>query len=501
MHSTWNAPPSRCSRAPTTSATAPPMPASTSSKMSVLPGASVDRQRLQREHDARQLAARRDARQRLQVFAGVRRDVELRRRRCRGRSTAPRHRAARSGPRTASSAIASSPSAFSRALANTSRGCAPPRPRARAATLSIRRVARSPARHRAPRRARSRARGRAARCRSARAWSRRRPATVRASSSAARAAPGDPRPPGAAPATRRCLRRTIARKNARSSSCDLMRVARVEVRREPRVERRQLADLLPHRAERRQRRARRLRTAPCRLRAHSRWRRSALASTCASASSSSSSPGCGFDAIDLGELEREELRSRGLLLLGLRRSRCALVAQPLPSARTPLPPLRVAASATANSSSRSRCAADRAAPDVRAGRADRRASRTASRSAALVASAPSTNARLRPCAEISRRTIISLPSGVSKIASTVAVSSPVRTRSAEARPPSSRPTASTRIDLPAPVSPVRTFKPGLELELETVDDGEVADAEKAKHSGCTADVRAEVQSYQMFDSA
>ena len=34
-----------------------------------------------------------------------------------------------------------------------------------------------------------------------------------------------------------------------------------------------------------------------------------------------------------------------------------------------------------------------------------------SRSAALVASAPSTNARLRPCAETSRRTIISPPVG------------------------------------------------------------------------------------------
>ncbi len=36
----------------------------------------------------------------------------------------------------------------------------------------------------------------------------------------------------------------------------------------------------------------------------------------------------------------------------------------------------------------------------------------------------------------------------------VADSSPVRTRSPEARPPSSSPTASTRMDLPAPVSPV-----------------------------------------------
>ena len=42
MHSTWNRSPSSRSRAPTTSATAPPMPASTSSKISVLPGSSVE---------------------------------------------------------------------------------------------------------------------------------------------------------------------------------------------------------------------------------------------------------------------------------------------------------------------------------------------------------------------------------------------------------------------------------------------------------------------------
>lgn len=42
MHSTWQCRPSRCSLAPTTSATAPPMPASTSSNTSVLPGTSVE---------------------------------------------------------------------------------------------------------------------------------------------------------------------------------------------------------------------------------------------------------------------------------------------------------------------------------------------------------------------------------------------------------------------------------------------------------------------------
>ncbi len=42
MQTTWNRDARRCSLPPTTSATAPPMPASTSSKISVLPGASVD---------------------------------------------------------------------------------------------------------------------------------------------------------------------------------------------------------------------------------------------------------------------------------------------------------------------------------------------------------------------------------------------------------------------------------------------------------------------------
>ena len=45
-----------------------------------------------------------------------------------------------------------------------------------------------------------------------------------------------------------------------------------------------------------------------------------------------------------------------------------------------------------------------------------------------------------------------------------------------ARPPSSRPSASTSMDLPAPVSPVSTFRPG-RGEGDVGDGGEVADAE------------------------
>ena len=48
----------------------------------------------------------------------------------------------------------------------------------------------------------------------------------------------------------------------------------------------------------------------------------------------------------------------------------------------------------------------------------------------------------------------------SKSASTTASSAPARTRSASGRPPSATSSAWSRIDLPAPVSPVTTLKPG-----------------------------------------
>src|SRR5918993_1170330 len=52
------------------------------------------------------------------------------------------------------------------------------------------------------------------------------------------------------------------------------------------------------------------------------------------------------------------------------------------------------------------------------------------------------------------------PAGMSSSADTAAVFSPLRTRPASARAPSARPSASSRIDLPAPVSPVSTPRPG-----------------------------------------
>src|SRR5688572_29661133 len=77
-----------------------------------------------------------------------------------------------------------------------------------------------------------------------------------------------------------------------------------------------------------------------------------------------------------------------------------------------------------------------------------------------VARAPLTNERLRPAAVTSRLMSTSAPAASSNSASMVAASVPVLTRSADARPPRRRPTASTRIDFPAPVSPVSAVNPG-----------------------------------------
>ena len=76
-----------------------------------------------------------------------------------------------------------------------------------------------------------------------------------------------------------------------------------------------------------------------------------------------------------------------------------------------------------------------------------------------VTSTSSMNARERPSDDTSRRTITSVPSGVAMMAWTEAAVAPVRTMSAEARPPRSRPMPSTSTDLPAPVSPVSTVRP------------------------------------------
>src|SRR5438445_499461 len=92
-----------------------------------------------------------------------------------------------------------------------------------------------------------------------------------------------------------------------------------------------------------------------------------------------------------------------------------------------------------------------------------------------VTAASLTKARWRPPRASSRRTTISPsstaspassstaatpPSATANTASTVAVSASARITSACARAPRTKRIASTRMDLPAPVSPVRTLKPG-----------------------------------------
>jgi hypothetical protein len=56
--------------------------------------------------------------------------------------------------------------------------------------------------------------------------------------------------------------------------------------------------------------------------------------------------------------------------------------------------------------------------------------------------------------------MLSAPGVDSKTQETTALSAPWRTTSAEALPPISRASASTRMDLPAPVSPVSRLSPG-----------------------------------------
>ena len=60
-------------------------------------------------------------------------------------------------------------------------------------------------------------------------------------------------------------------------------------------------------------------------------------------------------------------------------------------------------------------------------------------------------------------------------------SAPWRTRLASPRAPSASAKASSRIDLPAPVSPVSTDKPGGKIDVEPVDQNDVADRKPGEH--------------------
>ena len=116
---------------------------------------------------------------------------------------------------------------------------------------------------------------------------------------------------------------------------------------------------------------------------------------------------------------------------------------------------------------------------------------------ASVAGRPLIQARLLPCASSTRRSSTSSPSAASScsashaptagasatsnVAASSARSAPGRSCRSSKRSPSSSPSASSRMDLPAPVSPVSTVRPGVEFDVERVDDDEVADGERAQH--------------------
>ena len=73
-------------------------------------------------------------------------------------------------------------------------------------------------------------------------------------------------------------------------------------------------------------------------------------------------------------------------------------------------------------------------------------------------------------------------SGRSKTPSTYASAAPGRTIPGRERPPSSRSSAWASTVLPAPVSPVSTFKPRRQAQLRPLDQQEVLDAKLAQHA-------------------
>ena len=92
----------------------------------------------------------------------------------------------------------------------------------------------------------------------------------------------------------------------------------------------------------------------------------------------------------------------------------------------------------------------------------------------------------RPPAPTRRGRAISGSGSRSNSASTRAVSAPWRTSDVSARAPSARPRASMSRLLPAPVSPVMTLRPGVELEAQPVDERQVGDRqlEQAARQRC-----------------
>ena len=129
-----------------------------------------------------------------------------------------------------------------------------------------------------------------------------------------------------------------------------------------------------------------------------------------------------------------------------------------------------------------------ARPPRAAAPASRRGRSRSSASARSVDRAAQEHASGSPCELLRREPLRSRPPcrRSRNRRDTSARSAPARTTAASPRPPTSSSIASTRIDLPAPVSPVSTREARAELELEPLDDDEIADGERAQHcySGC-----------------
>ena len=228
--------------------------------------------------------------------------------------------------------------------------------------------------------------------------------------------------------------------------------------REGRIDAGQLPDALPDLAERRQRRRLVVVEQTVRLAAQRRAAGRRGGAPRASRSSSSSSPGDELRLAQLGEMERRRARGgwRARRRRG-RRVRGALRAAVTASHASPHRGVSCRGRPSASSSGRWVAGSSRAWCSCWPCSSTSSPTSVAERRRRWRA-APSTKARLRPWAVTSRRTIDARGRRRSRRwPRRSAGSSPVRTRSAEARPPSSRPTAPTSMDLPAPVSPVSTL--------------------------------------------
>ena len=259
-------------------------------------------------------------------------------------------------------------------------------------------------------------------------------------------------------------------------------VARVQVRLELRIERRQLADAAPDAAERREHRVVALVQRRVALGAQPLDALGVRQHLPRARASSSSSPGrLERRPIELGELERRpdpgarRGRDRGAAsareLVPMRAQRVEGRGDRREQARR-APPKASSTPRCVDGSSSVWCSCW---PCSSMSRDDR------SFSAPAVASAPLMNARLRPCAVISRRTSSSSPP-LSKIASiargVLAGADEVARRAAAEQ-------QADRLDedrLAGPGLAGQDVEAGLELDLDRVDDREMLDAEEAEHA-------------------